>query len=65
MPFVPDDEGDVLGYWIKTEREILLPRLSKLLSKTSTEEKVGLQFVVSVLEEIEQHKSDLIFSVEK
>lgn len=63
-PFIsPDNDGQVIGFWDWSERDFLSQRLLKFDKGRKDNE--GIEYVLSVVDEIKKDKSDLIINVEK
>jgi hypothetical protein len=63
-PFIsPDNDGQVIGFWDWSERDFLSQRLIKFDKVERDNE--GIEYVLSVIDELKNDKSDLIINVEK
>ena len=63
-PFIsPGNEGYVIGFWDSGERGFLSQRLSKLNKARKNNQ--GIEYVLSVIEELKNDHLDLILDVEK
>jgi hypothetical protein len=58
-----DNDNQVIGFWDAEERIFLHNQLSKIDIKTNDSE--GVEYVLSVIDEMKDDKSDLIIYVEK
>jgi hypothetical protein len=63
-PFIsPDNDGPVIGFWDWSERDLLKQRLLKFYKGRNDHE--GIEYVLTVIDELKNDKSELIINVEK
>lgn len=62
-PFISSDNENVIGFWDYGDRDFLYHRLAKLEKGQKNNE--GIEYVLSVIDEMIKDNSDLIINVEK